>query len=148
MYKKPLEWMYYQSDSVQLKDIHNKFGEEELKSFPITSILNHKIFLPYFRGIRVRKPLDLMDYDKKEAMNLLKEKFGWIPYPQKHFESRFTRFYEGYWLLRRFGYDTRKVQFFELILTNQMTRKEALKELESPPLTENEINLEFRFCLQ
>ena len=68
-----------------------------------------------------------MDYDKKEAMNLLKEKFGWIPYPQKHFESRFTRFYEGYWLLRRFGYDTRKVQFSSLILTNQMTRKEALK---------------------
>ena len=80
--RNPLEWMYYQSDSVQLKDIHNKFGEEELKSFPITSILNHKIFLPYFRGIRVRKPLDLMDYDKKEAMNLLKEKFDWILYPQ------------------------------------------------------------------
>lgn len=143
--RNPLEWMYYQSDSVQLKDIHNKFGEEKLKSFPITSILNHKIFLPYFRGIRVRKPLDLMDYDKKEAMNLLKEKFGWIPYPQKHFESRFTRFYEGYWLLRRFGYDTRKVQFSSLILTNQMTRKEALKELESPPLKENEIKLEFDF---
>ena len=59
-------------------------------------------------------------------MQSLVEKFGWQRYPQKHFESRFTRFYEGYWLPTQFGFDTRRVQFSSLILTGQMTREEAL----------------------
>jgi len=58
--------------------------------------------------------------------------YGWKSYPQKHFESRFTKFYESYWLPERFGFDPRRVQFSSLILTGQMTRDEALKRLEKP----------------
>lgn len=132
--RNPLEWMYYQSDSIQLLDIHRKFGVQPLKKFPITSIIKHKIYLPYIKRISVVRPLNYFPYIKKEAMALLVEKFGWQPYPQKHFESRFTRFYEGYWLPERFGYDTRKVQFSSLILTGQMTRQEALELLKEPAL--------------
>jgi hypothetical protein len=71
-------------------------------------------------------------YIKEDAKNLLMEKFGWQPYQQKHFESRFTRFYESYWLPIRFGYDVRRVQFSSLILTGQMTRNEALDILANP----------------
>lgn len=130
--RNPLEWMYYQSDSIQLKDIHKKHGSIKLKDYPVTNILWHKVYLPYLRGIKLYRPLDYMVYNKKEAMNLLVEKYGYQKYPQKHFESRFTRFYESYWLTERFGFDTRKVQFSSLILTNQMTRDEALKELKKP----------------
>ena len=63
------------------------------------------------------------------------EKFGWQSYPQKHFESRFTKFYEGYWLPKKFGYDTRKVQYSSLILTDQMTREEALEKLNTLLMT-------------
>jgi hypothetical protein len=66
-------------------------------------------------------------------MRFLQERFGWQPYPQKHFESRFTQFYESYWLPKKFGYDTRRVQYSSLILTKQMTREEALQKLERPP---------------
>ena len=127
--RNPLEWMYYQSDVSQIKDIHRKFGTRKLKTFPLASILWYKIWLPYIRGIKVHHPLNSLPYKKKEAMKLLQEKFDWQPYPQKHFESRFTKFYEGYWLVERFGYDVRKVQLSSLILTGQMKRDQALSEL-------------------
>ena len=143
--RNPIEWMYYQSDSMQLRDIHRRFGTRPLANFPTTSILRHKIYLPYFKGIKVVRPLDYVPYVKQQAVDLLVEKFGWQPYPQKHFESRFTRFYEGYWLFRKFGYDTRRVQFSSLILTGQMTRGEALKKLEQPPLDEAGAAREFEY---
>jgi len=90
-------------------------------------------------------PLNLMPYVKSEAMKLLMDRFGWQPYPQKHFESRFTRFYEGYWLPTKFGYDVRRVQYSSLILTGQMTRTEALERLKSPPLDPSSIAQEFEF---
>ena len=143
--RNPIEWMYYQSDSIQLKDIHKKFGTRPLKTYPVTNILWHKFYLPYFKGIKVYRPLDYMPYNKKEAMRFLMDKFGWQPYPQKHFESRFTRFYESYWLYERFGYDVRKVQFSSLILTGQMTRKEALEKLKELPYDKENIHHEIEF---
>lgn len=143
--RNPVEWMYYQSDAIQLRDIHAKHGEHPLHNFPTTSILRHKIWLPYVKGIRVVRPLNLVPYDKAAAVKLLVEKFGWQPYPQKHFESRFTRFYEGYWLPKRFGFDTRKVQFSSLIVTGQMTREDALELLKSPALDEATVRQEFEY---
>lgn len=143
--RNPLEWMYYQSDSIQLKDIHKKFGTVPLKTYPVTNILWHKVYLPYFKGIKLVRPLDLMPYDKDDAIDILIDKFNYQKYPQKHFESQFTRFYEGYWLPQRFGFDTRKVQFSSLILTGQMTREEALEELSQPAYDKNTISEYFEF---
>lgn len=130
--RNPIEWMYYQSDSTQLRDIHRKFGTRPLTTFPVTSILKHKVWLRYIKRIQVVRPLNHVPYLKADAMRLLEERFGWQPYPQKHFESRFTRFYESYWLPEKFGFDTRKVQYSSLILTDQMTRDEALTLLAEP----------------
>lgn len=143
--RNPLEWMYYQSDSIQLRDIHRKFGARPLRHYSTTSILYHKVWLPYAKGIRVVRPLNYGPYIKQESMKLLEQKFGWQPYPQKHFESRFTRFYEGFWLPTRFGYDTRKVQFSSLIVTGQMTRAEALEKLREPPLDADTVRQEFEY---
>lgn len=143
--RNPIEWMYYQSDSIQLKDIHRKFGEKKLKNYPTTHILRHKVYLPFIKGIKVHRPLDFIDYRKEESMSFLKNEYGWQPYPQKHFESRFTRFYESYWLYERFGFDVRKVQFSSLILTNQMSRDEALEKLKTLPYDPETIHHEFEF---
>ena len=134
--RNPIEWMYYQSDSVQLRDIHRRFGSRPLTTFPITSILRHKVYLRYIRRIRVVTPLNYVPYVKADAMRFLQEKFGWQPYPQKHFESRFTQFYESYWLPKKFGYDTRRVQYSSLILTKQMTRADAVEKLAQPAYDE------------
>lgn len=143
--RNPIEWMYYQSDLIQLKDIQKKFGTKELKKFPLTSILWHKIYLPYVKSIKVIKPLNYVPYIKNEAMQLLQDKFGWQPYPKKHFESRFTKFYESYWLPKKFGYDVRKVQYSSLILTAQMTREEAVEKLKQPPYDVSTIHQDFEF---
>ncbi|NIO20000.1 MAG: LPS biosynthesis protein, partial [Candidatus Aenigmarchaeota archaeon] len=94
---------------------------------------------------KVVRPLDYIPYIKKEAIKQLVEKFGWQDYPEKHYESRFTKFYEGYWLPTKFGYDTRRVKYSSLILTGQMTREEALERFKHPPLDEATISQEFEY---
>lgn len=143
--RNPVEWMYYQSDSRQLQDIHKQFGTRPLVNYPLTSILWHKIYLPYVKGIKAVRPLNYVSYIKQDAMRLLIDKFGWQPYPQKHFESRFTRFYESYWLSKRFGYDVRRVQFSSLILTGQMAREEALEKLKQPSYDESTIAYDLEY---
>ncbi|TMM58947.1 N-acetyl sugar amidotransferase [Maribacter algarum] len=143
--RNPLEWMYYQSDSIQLRDIHKKHGTGTLKDYPVTNILWHKVYLPYFKGIKLIRPLDYIPYHKEEAMQFLVDNYGYQKYPQKHFESRFTRFYEAYWLPKKFGFDTRKVQYSSLILTDQMTREEALEELKTPAYDPETIKQDFEF---
>ena len=143
--RNPKEWMYYQSDTIQLKDIQKKHGKRKLKEYQLTNILWHKLWLPYIKGVKLIRLIDYMPYNKKEAENILVNNYGFQTYPQKHFESRFTRFYESYWLYERFGYDTRRVQLSSLILTNQMTREEALKELETAPYDKENIIHEFEY---
>lgn len=143
--RNPMEFLYYGTDMVHIKDIIKRFSTVEMKSYPFSSIFKHKIYLRYFKGVQVIKLLNYRPYIKKDALELLEKEYGWKPYPQKHFESRFTKFYEGYWLPERFGFDTRRVQFSSLIHTNQMTREEALKLLEKPAYNPETINEDFNF---
>lgn len=143
--RNPIEWMYYQSDSIQLNDIHKKFGRKPLKNYMVTNILWHKFYLPYIKGIKLIRPLDFVPYNKEEAVRFLMDQFGWQEYPQKHFESRFTKFYESYWLPKKFGFDTRKVQYSSLILTGQMTREEALGKLSRLAYDEETIAQDFEY---
>lgn len=143
--RNPLEWLYYGTDMAQLRDIHRRFGTVPLRTYPFSSILFHKFYLRYIRGVQVVKPLNLLPYTKEHASKVLAETYGWRPYPQKHFESRFTRFYEGYWLPTRFGNDTRRVQYSSLILTGQMTREEALECLKKPAYDPATIDEDFEY---
>jgi N-acetyl sugar amidotransferase len=142
--RNPVAWSYY-GDTQMLRDIHRRFGERPLQKFPITHVLWHKVYLPYIHGTRVLRPLNLMPYIKADAMRMLENRFGWQPYPQKHFESRYTKFVEGFWLPTRFGYDTRKVQLSSLIVTKQMTRDEALTILRNPVYDEQMIARDFDY---
>lgn len=143
--RNPLEWMYFQSDARQIKDIQKKFGTKKLVNFPLTNVLWHKVYLPYIKGIKVYRPLDFMPYDKEDATQFLVDNFGYQRYAQKHFESRFTRFYESYWLPQKFGFDTRKVQYSSLIVTGQMTRDEALEKLKTPAYDPETIDDDFEY---
>ena len=143
--RNPMEWLYYGTDIAQIKDIHRRFGTIPMKTFPLSPILKHKFFLRYVKGVQVVKPLNYIPYVKKAAVELLTETYGWREYPQKHFESRFTKFYEGYWLPVKFGYDTRKVQYSSLILNDQMAREEALERLKVPAYDPETIHDEFKY---
>ena len=143
--RNPLEWLYYGTDMAQIKDIRRQFGKSSMPTYPFSSVLRHKVYLRYIKRVQVVKPLNYFPYVKEEAMQLLADEYGWQPYPQKHFESRFTKFYEGYWLPKKFGYDTRKDQYSSLILTGQMTREDALEKLKEPAIPESEARHDFEY---
>ena len=143
--RNPMEWLYYGTDMAQIKDIKNNFGTLKMETYPFSPILRHKFYLKYIRKIQVVKPLDNLKYIKEDALKLLADEYGWKPYPQKHFESRFTKFFEGYWLPERFGFDTRRVQYSSLILTGQLTREAALEKLKVPAYNLQTIDDEFNY---
>jgi N-acetyl sugar amidotransferase len=140
----PLKYFYY-ADLKMTHSVLKQFGEVKMRSYPFTSSFYRKIYMPYVRGVKMFKPLNFMPYIKDEAMQELADIYGWKPYSQKHFESRFTRFFEGYWLPTRFGYDVRRVQFSSLILAGQMTRDQALAKLEQSPYDPDIIQQDFDF---
>jgi N-acetyl sugar amidotransferase len=143
--REPLEWHYHASDLRQLRDIHRRFGSRPLKTFPLADISKYKIYYRFFKGVRVVKPLNHVRFVKEEAMQELVDKFGWQKYAHKHYESRFTRFYEGYWLPTKFGYDKRRAHFSSLILTGQMTREEAMRRIAERPYDEETIAQDFEY---
>lgn len=134
--REPEEWGGYAGiDKRLFNDIHSKFGTRKLKTFPIIDIFQYRLYYQVFKGMMVFKPLNLVRFKKSEAEKLLTEKYGWSPFKHKHHESRFTRFYEDYWLRYKFGFDKRKAHFSSLILTKQMLREEALERLKSPEMS-------------
>lgn len=102
---------YPGNDKTFIKGIHKKFGSRPLKSYPIIDVFVSKLYYTYILGMKVFKPLDHGPYVKSDAEELLAAKFGWKKFKHKHHESRFTRFFEDYWLPRKFGFDRRKVEW-------------------------------------
>jgi N-acetyl sugar amidotransferase len=139
----PNAWGYWGTDMRHVKDILKQFGTVEMKTYPFTNVINRKIVMPYLRGVKVVKLLNSIPYVRKDAEKLLIDEYGYVPYKQKHFESLMTKFIEGYWLPKRFGYDVRRPQFSSLILTDQMTREEALEKLKYPAISEEEAGVLF-----
>lgn len=144
--REPNEWgAYYPTDMRYVKDIHGRFGQRPLKTFPTADILKYKLYYTYIKGSRIVKPLNYMPYNKESAIQELADRFGWQRYAQKHHESRFTRFVECFWLPRKFGYERRKAHFSSLILTNQMTREEALERIAKPEIDEQTMIQDFEY---
>lgn len=143
--REPLEWHYHASDLRQLNDIHRRFGTRPLKTFPLADIFKYKLYYGLVKGVRVVKPLNYVPYFKEEAMQELVDRFGWQKYAHKHYELRFTRFYEGYWLPTKFGYDKRRAHYSSVILTKQMTREEALKRIAQPAYDADAIDHDFEY---
>ena len=144
--REPEEWGGFPGiDTTLVNDIHKKFGKKPLKTFPLVDIFTYKIMYKYFLGMEVFKPLNLVPYIKKDAEDLLENKFGWERFQHKHHESRFTRFYEDYWLPKKFGYHKRKAHFSSLVLTGQMTRDEALERVSKPELSPEFLKKEFEY---
>jgi N-acetyl sugar amidotransferase len=144
--REPEEWGGYLGiDKRLFGDIWRQFGEGELKSFPLTDILVYKVLYQKVLGMQVHHPLNLVPYVKKNAEDELERRFGWQRFQHKHHESRFTRFYEDFWLPRRFGYEKRRAHFSSLVMTGQMTRAEALERISRPEMPEHFLTQEFEY---
>lgn len=144
--REPEEWGGYLGiDKRLIGDIWRRFGEGKLESFPLTDILVYKVLYQKFLGMKVHHPLNMVPYIKKDAEQELNQRFGWQAFRHKHHESRFTRFYEDYWLPRRFGFEKRRAHFSSLIMTGQMARDEALDRISRPEMDEHFLKQEFEY---
>src|SRR3972149_5530952 len=141
----PSSWTTRSQDLVNLKDIHKRFGMVKLKSIPLSGFYKTNIYYPYIYGLKIVFPLNYLPYKKSEALNFLESKFTWRYYGGKHYESRFTKFFQSYYLIKKFGIDKRKAHFSSLILNGEMTREEAINELKFLPYNESEINRDIEY---
>jgi N-acetyl sugar amidotransferase len=144
--REPEEWGGYPGiDTTLFRDIHTRFGTRPLETFPLVDIMVYKLLYQRVLGMQVVKPLNFVPYIKREAETLLQSRFGWQPFKHKHHESRLTRFYEDYWLPRKFGYEKRRAHFSSLVMTGQMTRSEAIDRLARPEMSEEFLAREFEY---
>ncbi len=125
-------------DGTFLKDVIKKYCKVPIKEYRFTSGLKHKFLIPYGKGVKTIKPLNLVEFTRESMLETLKLEYEYEPYGQKHFEDMLTKFLEGWWQPTRFGHDIRRAQLSSLVVTGQMSRDEALRILENPPLSEEE----------
>lgn len=129
----PSHWNYRKQDLRNLRSIAKRNGPARIKTFPTGSTLRF-VWWELVRGIRRINLLDHVDYDKAAAVSVLTE-LGWRPYPGKHYESLFTQFYQAHILPVKFHIDKRRAHLSSLIVSGQLTRDAALRELDEPLYT-------------
>lgn len=128
-----VDWSYGHQDWKYIKNIIKKFGKKvNLKEYPHFSYFD-LFWYTFVKRIKVISILNYIDYDKNMVMELIKKKLGWKYYGGKHYESVYTRFFQGYYLPKKFGYDKRRGHMSDLIRAGQMKRDFALVEIEKEP---------------
>lgn len=142
----PQTWGYRKNDLPNLMAIHRQFGKVNLATYPTINILK----LAYYqtiKGIHVVPLLNYLSYNREKAKKTLRQFCGWRDYGLKHYENIWTRFYQRYILPRKFHVDKRRAHLSTLICSGQLTREQALKELEKPLYAQGELKREKTFVL-
>jgi hypothetical protein len=127
----PKSWVHSKLDYINLKDIHSTYGHLKLKTYPHLSFLK-KIYYNFVNKFEYIQLLNYVDYNKEEVKKKLMTELSWRDYGGKHYESVFTRFYQGYILPNKFNIDKRYFHYSCLIQSNQITKEEALQALKIP----------------
>ena len=125
----PQSWRHAKMDIVNIKAIHKKFGKVPFKTFPSFSFLKQMAVNKKLKYVYL---LNYTDYDKKKVKELITKELGWRDYGGKHYENIFTRFYQGYILKEKFGFDKRQFHLSVLVQAGQISREEALQEYAQP----------------
>lgn len=128
----PRAWSQGHNDWIYIKGIHKRFGTISLKSFPHYTPYTY-LYRPIAKKPKRIQILNFINYVKRDAIRILNEEFSFRYYGGKHYESTYTRFFQGYILPTKFGYDKRKAHLSSLICSGEMARKEALEEIKKPP---------------
>lgn len=127
----PSSWIFNKGDHINLLNIHRKFGNIPLKTYPIYGF-KEEYYFGVLKGIRTVKPLNYLDFNHEKARQEIITAFGWQEYGGKHYESYFTKFYQAYILPEKFKIDKRKAHLSNLIFSNQISKEQALKILNIP----------------
>lgn len=129
----PASWGHNASDLTHIKDIYSKYGGRKLEKLPTCSIWQWNYYR-WFKRIKMLYILDYFNYNRQEAIELLEKEYGYKPYGEKHCESVFTSWFQNFYLFNKFGIDKRKAHMSSLINSGEMTREDAMLELEKSPV--------------
>lgn len=143
----PDSWLYGSKDGRLITGINRKFGQSNIKGYPRLSLFNYIDFL-LIRGIHWIPVLNYVHYDKNEAKKIITKELGWRDYGGKHYESIFTRFFHAYYLPTKFGYDLRRSYLSALVLSGQMTREDALSEMDTPPAPADQLQHDMEYVIK
>ncbi|MBL4736396.1 MAG: N-acetyl sugar amidotransferase [Flavobacteriales bacterium] len=143
----PSVWYYNKDDATNLLAIQKRYGSVKLKTFPYYTVAD-KFYYQNVLKLRILYPLNFVDYTKKEVKKVIIKELGWRDYGGKHYESIFTRFYQGYILPTKFNIDKRKAHLSNLICSEQITREEALEELDKPIYDSEQLLVDKEFVLK
>jgi len=143
----PSTWIFNKADDLNIKDIHKHYGKVPLKTYPFFSFKERRYFTNV-KGIQTVPLLNYMPYDKVQVKKEITEKLSWRDYGGKHYESIFTRFYQGYILPAKFHIDKRKAHLSTLIFSGQMTKAEAMEELQKPNYDAEQMATDKEFVLK
>lgn len=143
----PSYWIWSKYDAINIKSIHKSFGRVPLKTFPFFSSLQ-KEYYSRVKKIETVPLLNYLPYDKATVKKVISEELGWRDYGGKHYESVFTRFYQGYILPEKFLIDKRKAHLSTLIFSGQITREEAQRELLRPVYDPEQYKTDRQFVLK
>lgn len=146
--KMPKGWaMDNKWDGRNIRRIASRFGAK-LVSFPLFTTTKWLRYRFLFR-IQWVPLLNFIEFKKESALATLESRYGYVRYAYKHYESVFTRFYQGYILPRKFGIDKRRIHLSTLVVSGQMTRAEALEDLKKSPLvSERDLAVDLKFFLK
>ncbi|GAB4413806.1 MAG: N-acetyl sugar amidotransferase [Bacteroidia bacterium] len=143
----PKAWRWAKLDWLNIKSIHDAYGKVKLRTFPRLPFLK-KLYYDYAVNLKTYQPLNLIAYDKWKMRKVISEELGWRDYGGKHYESIITRFYQGYILPTKFNVDKRKAHLSTLICSGQITREEALRELEKPAYDPEQLAIDKEFVIK
>jgi N-acetyl sugar amidotransferase len=129
----PESWFYRQKDDlVNLKDIHKKFGSGvPLKTFPTLGFVK-SMYFNLVHKMQWVSILNFVPYIKPDIKAIIKKELDWNDYGGKHHESIITKFYQSYILPEKYGVDKRRAHLSNLVCAGQLSREEAIKEIETP----------------
>jgi len=128
----PKNWHHDAMDAINLRAIHKKYGAIPLRNYKTINIFQYYLYYPYIYGMKTFRPLNFMKYEKAEALSFLKKTISYKDYGNKHGESIFTKFFQNYYLPKKFGYDKRRPHYSSMILSKQISRLDALEKLTQP----------------
>lgn len=143
----PPAWSHGHYDWKYIASIHKQFGKVPLNTFPNLR-LSKWFYCKMIKGIRYFTILDYIDYVKEDAVQILEQELGWQNYGGKHHESVYTKFFQAYILPKKFGFDKRRMHLSSLICAGQISREEALQEMERVVYTERECEEEKTYVLK
>ncbi|HLG36273.1 MAG TPA: N-acetyl sugar amidotransferase, partial [Bacteroidia bacterium] len=143
----PDSWSYNSLDLKNIKAIHKRFGKIPINTMPKVSLYRF-FYLVMVKKIRIIPILNYLSYKKREATEIIKNELGWREYGSKHFESIYTRFYQGYILREKFKIDKRRAHLATLVCSKEITRGEALEEMKNDTYAQYNLREDKEFVLK